>query len=301
MYLATTTGDFSGYASSQSEALKWIRQSGFRFADYNFGMDRSRKNGVFSDDPDGHIFSLLSDADRLGVRFIQSHAPMGKPLERGSYHDEFVAENKRCIESCAKLGIPNVVIHSGYEMGISKGECLERNRDFFRELLPCAEKNDVTILVENFNKMCVDGMYWIDNAPDLLEMVEMVDHPLFQAVWDAGHANMQEMPQNEALNILCSHVKALHIQDNMGNTDAHIAPFFGTLNLDSLMKGLIEIGYNGYFTFESCNFFLPGGSRRQYEGDSRLLNAPLSLKLKGEELLYEIGKTILTAYGCYDG
>ena len=46
------------------------------------------------------------------------------------------------------------------------------------------------------------GLYWIDNAPDLLAMVEAVNHPLFHAVWDIGHANMQEMPQHEALQII---------------------------------------------------------------------------------------------------
>ncbi|MCR5264062.1 MAG: sugar phosphate isomerase/epimerase [Clostridiales bacterium] len=301
MYLATTTGDFSGYTDSQLDAVRWIAGSGFRFIDYSFGSDKRMMNGVFSSDRDGYVASLLREADRLGVRFIQSHAPMGRPLERGSSHAEFVEDNIRCIESCAALGIGCVVIHSGYEKGISKEECLERNRDFFLELLPCAERHDVTILVENFNRMCVDGLYWIDNAPDLLEMVELVDHPLFQAVWDAGHANMQEMPQDEALRILGSHVRALHVQDNMGGSDSHMAPFFGTLSLDSLMKGLSDIGYDGYFTFEACNLFLPGSSRRQFDGDTRLKSAPLPLRLKGEELLYEIGKTILSAYGRFDG
>lgn len=301
MYLATTTGDFSGYTDSQLDAVRWIAGAGFRFIDYNFGTDFRCMNGFFSSDRSSHAASLLREADRLGVRFIQSHAPMGRPLEGGKYHEDFVAENIRCIESCAALGIDNVVIHSGYLMGISKEECLEKNRDFFRELLPSAEKNGVTILVENFNRMCVDGMYWIDNAPDLLQMVELVDHPLFQAVWDAGHANMQEMPQDEALRIMGSHIRALHVQDNMGNTDAHVAPFFGSLNLDSLMHGLIDIGYSGYFTFEACNIFLPGASRRQFDKDERLKTVPLPLRLKGEELLYEIGKTILTAYDCFEG
>ncbi len=300
MYLATTTGDFAGYTDNQLDCIKYIHEAGFRYLDYNFGMDWSHKNGVFSGDWEKHVCSVISLCGELGMKFIQSHAPMGKPIERGDYHKQFVDMNIRCIESCGALGIGNVVIHSGYEMGISKEECLERNRDFFMELLPAAEKCGVTILVENFNKMCIDGMYWIDNAPDLLEMIETVSHPLFQAVWDAGHANMQDMPQDEALKILGSHVRALHVQDNMGNDDSHMAPFFGTLNLDSLLNGLLEIGYKGYFTFEAGNIFLPGKRRRQFGGENRLLNVPLELRIKGESLLYEIGRTILSAYDILD-
>ena len=300
MKLATTTGDFSPYAQTQTDCMRWIREAGFRYMDYNFGMDWSRKNGVFGPDRGAFLTDVLREADRLGASFVQAHAPMGKPIERGAYHDEFVEMNLRCIEACAVLGIDRLVIHSGYEMGISKEECFARNRDFFLELLPAAEGAGVNILVENFNKMCVDGMYWIDNAPDLRALIDLVDHPFFHAVWDAGHANMQDMPQHEALRIVGSHVMALHVQDNMGDTDAHMAPFFGTLNLDSLMRGLSDIGYRGYFTFEAGNFFLPGNRRRPFEGENRLLNPPLDLRIRAEALLYDIGRTVLGAYGCYE-
>ena len=201
MKLATTTGDFSAYANSQQECMDYIHQAGFRFIDYSFGMDYNRGNGVYSADWQAYLDDVLRTADRLGVSFVQAHSPMGSPIRRGDYHTEFVDATKRCIDSCAKLGIRNLVVHSGYEQGISKAECLERNRDFFMELLTYSEPMGVNILVENFNKMCVEGMYWIDNAPDLKEMIDLVDHPLFHAVWDTGHANMQEMPQDEALRL----------------------------------------------------------------------------------------------------
>ena len=300
MKLATTTGDFAAYTDSQTDCMRWIREAGFQYLDYNFGMDLSRGNGVFGEGWRENVAEVLREANRLGVRFVQAHAPMGRPLEGGEYHRAFVEENLRCIESCRLLGIDRLVIHSGYLKHISREECLARNRDFFMELLPAAEAAGVNILVENFNKMCVDGMYWIDNAPDLRAMIDLVDHPFFHAVWDAGHANMQDMPQDEALRILGEHVLALHVQDNMGDTDAHMAPFFGTLNLDSLMHGLSDIGYSGYFTFEAGNLFLPGSRRRPYGADRRLLNPPLALRIKGEALLYEIGRTVLSAYGCLE-
>ena len=300
MKLATTTGDFSAYADSQQECMRCIRQAGFRYADYNFGGDYANRDGVYSSEWRAYLDEVRCTADALGMKFVQAHSPMGKPIARGEYHKEFVEDTKRCIESCALLGIDRIVVHSGYEMGISKEECFERNRDFFMELLVFAERFGVNVLVENFNKMCIDGMYWIDNASDLRAMIDYVDHPLFHAVWDAGHGNMQEMPQDEALRILGKHVYALHVQDNMGDTDAHMAPLFGTLNLDSLMHGLLDIGYEGYFTFESGNFFLPGTKRRTFEADKKMLNAPLELRIKAENLLYEIGRYTLEAYGCFE-
>ncbi len=43
-----------------------------------------------------------------------------------------------------------------------------------------------------------------------------------------------------------------------------------------------------------------GHKRRPFPEDTRLLNVPLELRIKGENLLYEIGKHILTAYDCFE-
>ena len=109
--------------------------------------------------------SLGITQEELGVKLIQSHAPMGRPLadEDGS----FLRDTAKCVEACGKMGIPNVVVHSGYLKDITKEECFERNKRFFMPLLELGEKYNVDILVENFNKMVHDDVYWIDNAHDL--------------------------------------------------------------------------------------------------------------------------------------
>ena len=46
MKLATTTGDFHSYTHSQTECLRFIREAGFRYADYSFGLDCAHRIGV---------------------------------------------------------------------------------------------------------------------------------------------------------------------------------------------------------------------------------------------------------------
>ena len=297
MKLATTTGDFAAYTSSQAEALEHIRKAGFRYADYNFCTDYRLQNGVYSKNFKGYIEQIAEQTDRLGLRLIQAHAPMGKPLEDGG---ALLAATLPCIDACGAWGISNLVVHSGYTHGLTPAETFARNKEFFMPLLERAEQYGIHILVENFNKMRPDGPYWIDNAPDLLRMIECVDHPLFHAVWDVGHANMQEMPQDEALRLIGKHVYALHIQDNMGDRDSHLVPFLGSLNLDAVMCGLSDIGYNGYFTFEVGGFFAPAKSRRPYERSTRLASAPIELRDAFEAYLYALGKCVLESYGCFE-
>ena len=298
MKLATSTGDFRGYTTSQAEAMRHIHEAGFRYVDYNFCMDSDNRTGAYQADWRHHTQTVGELAETLGVRFIQAHAPMGRPIAENNAG--IIADTVRCIEVCSMLGIPNLVVHTGYEQGLSIAETFERNKAFFTPLLQVAETYGVNILVENFNKMCIDGLYWIDNAKDLLALIEYIDHPLLHAVWDAGHANMQEMPQDEELRLLGKHVYALHVQDNMGNTDSHLPPFCGTLSLDSLMHGLKDIGYTGYFTFEALSRFQDEDKRRSFAEDTRLLRPPLALRMAEEKLLYETGKCILSAYDCFE-
>ena len=298
MKLATTTNDFFSYTRSQISALEHIRSAGFKYADYNFGGDYRDRTGVYSEDYLRYFGEVAEAADRIGIKLIQAHSPMGKPLVDDG--GQFIADTIRCVEACGEWGIPNLVVHSGYIHGLTPEETFEQNKLFFMPILKSAEKYGVNILVENFNKMHHEGLYWIDNAPDLLRQIEVVDHPLFHAVWDAGHANMQDMPQDEALRILGSHVRALHIQDNMEDRDTHLVPFLGTMNMDAVMNGLLDIGYDGYFTFEVGGFFTPASKRRKYERDTRLAGAPLALKDAFERYLYDLGKCVLEAYGCFE-
>jgi sugar phosphate isomerase/epimerase len=103
--------------------------------------------------------------------------------------------------------------------------------------------------------------------------------------------------QRDELNILGKEVFALHVQDNFGNEneDLHLAPLFGNLDIDSLMTGLLDIGYNGYFTFEATLML-----RTKAIGNGKVPKAPLEIRKKTEELLYEIGKHILSSYGVFE-
>lgn len=300
MKLATTTSDFAQHFSSNIDTLAHIKDAGFKYVDYSFIIDYVNGSGIFSEDEEGYLAALKKEAQRLGLTFVQSHAPMARPIVEDENYLPFIEANKKCIRACAALGIKTLVVHSGYDKGISKEECFERNRKFYMPLLEEGKKYGVYILTENFNKMDVEGVYWIDNAPDLKELVDFVNHPYFKCCWDTGHANHQAMPQHEALELLGNRVMALHVQDNRGENDSHVAPFTGSLNIDSLIYGLKKIDFKGYFTFEATEMLLNERWRRKFEADTRLLKAPLHLRKLAETLLYETGKHILSQYDMFE-
>ena len=298
MKLAARTADFFSYTGSQTESMALLRDAGFRYADYSFGCDYKSRTGIYGEDFSRYLDTVAETADRLGLTLVQAHAPMGAPLNDPD--GSFLQATKLCVEACGRWGIPNLVVHSGYLPNLSKEDTFAQNRDFFLSVLEEAEKQNVNILVENFNRMSHDDIYWIDNATDLLHLIELVDHPLFHAVCDTGHANLQPMPQNEEMKILGDHIKAIHFQDNPGDYDVHFLPYQGTMDIDSVICGLQDIGYKGYFTFEVANFFYPVSARRQDCKETRLHNPPFALQMALEKYLYTLGKTILEAYDLFE-
>lgn len=299
MKIATTTSDFFSYTNNSIEAIRLLSECGFKNIDYGFDMDIYKANGFFSEEYEEHLENCLKISEDNGLKYVQAHAPIGKPLSSEEDSKKLIDDTKHSIEICRYLGIKNIVVHSGYREGLSKKETLIENKKFYEPILDFAEKYEINILTENFNKMCVNDLYWIDNAQDLRELIEVVNHPLFHACWDTGHGNMIDYQQHESLKILEKHVYALHVQDNLGDKDQHFAPYFGTLNIDSLMFGLKEIGYDGYFTLEACNLpvfdCIDGACRKKFYKSKSLYNPSLELKIQFEKLLYSIAEHITTS------
>ena len=96
-------------------------------------------------------------------------------------------------------------------------------------------------------------------------------------------------------------LRAIHVHDNDGRRDMHTAPFLGTLNYDSLMRGLIHSGFDGYFTLEADGFFkYVRSATRMKEPSGRLAHPPLEVKKQALSLLYTIAKAILSEYGVFE-
>jgi len=292
MKLATTTGGFFPYTNSQPEALKALARAGYCYADYSFIADHRERTGIYGEEPQHHIAQVAETAAELGVQLVQAHAPMGAPLADAD--GQLLRDTIAAVEACGQWGIDNLVVHAGYAYNLSKAETFQKNKAFFLPILYAAEKYGVNILVENFDKMTSSNRYWSDNAPDLLAQIEMIDHPLCHAIWDIGHGNLQPMPQEEALRLLGDHVRALHIHDNPGNRDMHLPPFTGTVDMDSVMRGLLAIGYQGYFTYEVGELTRPAAK------DTRLATGSLEMRIAAERYWYEAGKFVLEAYNCFE-
>ena len=300
MKLATTTCDFDEFFNTYQEKIDCVCDAGFKYIDLSMYVIAKNDELLVSNNWCDNAKTILENTQRKGARFVQAHSPGGNPLSEDLSHvDELIEATIRSIDVCGVLGIPNIVVHAGMLKGISKEQSFEMNRDFFRKLFPAMERNNVNVLCENSTQKNMGDMYFTNTGADMKEFVRYVDHPLFHACWDTGHGNC-EGAQYDEMTAIGSDLYALHINDNRGLRDEHFLPYFGSMNLDEIMNALIDIGYNGYFTFESCSVIRPSKFRMTFERDTRLFHSQPFMQMHLERLMYEMGEYILNQYNCFE-
>lgn len=309
MKLATTIGEMDGYCQTEEEAVRAYEGTGFRHLDYSFYRSNYPGSPFMGKDWMKSITDAAKTAERLGFDFVQAHSPGNDWFGRDD--EQTVTEgNLRAIEACGYLGIKNLVVHSGrcndYLYPRDWQEYLQQIRRFYETLYPAMEKYGVNVLAENYIPGG-PGVCSLYRAGDLLELLEVCSHPQLGICWDVGHGNLIEPDkQYEQITALGTHLKAVHIQDNFGYHDDHICPLVGTLDVDGVMRGLKDNGFidrGGVFTFEADNLISHRHSwpNARHENGAVVAAEPtLAVKQAAVRMLYEIGKSILTQYDCFE-
>ena len=303
MKIATTTGDFGVYCDNDIERIRELHKAGFRYVDLS--MYTWKPDSVYMTDGwQDAVAALKREAEHLGMRFVQAHSQGGNPLSDNPSEVEFiVAATLRSLEVCQMLGIPNTVVHPGFARGLSKEEWFEKNRAFFMQFLPTAEKLGVNVLTENSTDANMRGQYFANSGKDMVEFIRFVNHPRLNACWDTGHANCEGAQYDDIL-ALGDELYAIHYNDNHGTKDEHLMPYLGTLNHDEVIHALIDVGFQGTFTLE-CSSSLRQpyhwlGHRRSFDNDTRLLYPQKFMQQKLVALMYDIAKYMLSVYNLFE-
>lgn len=304
MKLATTTCDFDLFCDSYIDRIKNVNEAGFKYIDLSLYTIDENDPLFYGDNYREETKKIKAFAEEIGVTFVQAHSPSTNFFDSPAAYDYALEKTIRSIEICGMLGIKNTVVHSAYKPGLwDKTEWFSENKKFNEKLFPTMEKWGVNVLCENTTRANMPDGYFLISGADMREFSEYVNHPLFHACWDTGHANIEGSQRDEILSI-GSELRAVHINDNRGSADEHIIPFMGTLNMDDVMHGLLDVGYKGFFTFESGstlrskNHWL--GARRSFDADTRLSEPQLFMQKSLEKLMYKTGEYILKSYDCFE-
>lgn len=88
-------------------------------------------------------------------------------------------------------------------------------------------------------------------ARDLRSIVEDVDHASVRALYDCGHAHRCSQDQEAFVTGLGDHLVHVHVNDNDGSCDLHGQIGEGTIDFQSMFRGLTAIEYSGAVVVET--------------------------------------------------
>lgn len=214
---------------------------------------------------DGHAELLGWSKERLtqlqqkGVEYGISwsiHAPISGcnlAAEAGAVREQTLDTMKRCLEIARFLHSTHVVMHAGEIADrLDHTERARGGENFTRAvqlLLPEVSHGSTVLTLENvppYPKL----FGW--DVGDLLEVCKAVDSRQLGLTYDVGHAHLiRHGYALEALEQALPYLSALHISDNRGEADEHLAVGEGTIPFAKIWPLLARNGFAGSWVIET--------------------------------------------------
>jgi sugar phosphate isomerase/epimerase len=181
-------------------------------------------------------FTRMARAFHRARRRLTLHAPF-QDLLPGALDEIILNSSRRRLRQAFRL-LPvfkpvTIVCHLGYDAKFyqwERQEWLARSAATWKEFTVLAAAQRVTVMIEN--------VYETD--PDLfLELITLVNAPNFQVCLDVGHLRAFGGGDFDLwLHTLWPFVGQLHLHDNRGEIDEHLALGQGTVPLEMVLHFL---------------------------------------------------------------
>lgn len=206
-------------------------------------------------DPAFDVREVLRTLRREGVRAKSIHAPYGPRLDLGNEDPEVRAAGlegfRRLLEPFAMLGGEVMVIHPNHSWADQTAEGASASRRRSRESLAragdFARPYGLTVAVENM--IAAGAPRPGATAADLVEMI--ADCPDNVGIClDTGHAFLNGRDPAAEVVDAGSHLVALHVHDNDGESDRHWPPGRGRIDWPRFLQALRTAGFGGAWTLE---------------------------------------------------
>lgn len=240
---------------SVEHAIRLCVEAGFHVLDMDFSTHSSEHGELCQPGWEDWAKRIKDLGDENGIECGQAHAHFVNwektPLQGWDWHDELVC---RSIEAAKIIGAKWIVVHQRTvpdPTWHSHKKSLEANLKAFSRFADCAYRGSLStrLAIENMTEK-QQGRRYGTSVEEILELLDHLQDPVFGVCWDTGHANISGVNQPQAIRELGSNLVALHIHDNNGVQDQHIAPFAGNVPWGEVLQALGEVGYKGDFTFE---------------------------------------------------
>ena len=140
---------------------------------------------------------------------------------------------RQTLDIAKELGCKKIVFHTNYIVGFNSADYkkmwVDRNALAYKTFLK--EYPDIEILIENM----------FDNNDELiLKVLNEVNDPRFKMCFDVAHANLSDESINDWFNNCKKYISHIHINDNFGDSDSHLAIGSGSIDYNYVIKEILN-------------------------------------------------------------
>jgi sugar phosphate isomerase/epimerase len=147
----------------------------------------------------------------------------------------------RWLELATRTGVGNLVVHGGSYHDQREG--IVRTRRVFERVLPAYERAGLVLNLENHYAYGYRNCRELFSEPwEFLEVLTLNSHSL-RFCFDTGHGNMTRNTE-ALLDTLAPWLNYVHLADNRGVDDDHLAYGLGTVDWDGVFLRLAAHGYD---------------------------------------------------------
>jgi len=173
------------------------------------------------------------------------------------------------IRFCGDLGAKVMVVGSPQQRNVEEGVAYEVAWQRFVEMivacLDLAAERDVILCME---ALPASQANFVTSLAEAVKMVQEVNHPNFQSMFDVHNACLETDPLPELVRRYMPYIKHVHVNEMDGGY-----PGSGDFDFGSILRVLYQENFQGYVSIEAFDFS-PGAERIAQES-LRALRAAL--------------------------
>jgi hydroxypyruvate isomerase len=189
-----------------------------------------QKNGIYC--------SMCYSIDNLGLY---------KGWNNKQYHPHLIKDYSDSIPLVAKAGYKNLICFSGAREGMDDWTGLDNCVEGLKKILPLAEKNGVTIVMELLNSKIDHKDYMCDKTLWGVELCKRTGSPNLKLLYDIYHMQIDEGDVIRTIRNYHEYIAHYHTGGVPGRNEIDDTQ---ELYYPAIMRAIVETGYKGYVAQE---------------------------------------------------
>jgi len=172
-----------------------------------------------------------------------------KGMNNPKYREKVLAATRDAIDACAEFGFRRVIAFTGMREDIPDDVGAQNCVDSFKQIVPYAEKKNVTICLEMLNTrddshpMKGHPGYQGDHTDYCIDIIRRVGSPNLKLLFDVYHVQIMDGDVIRRIRQLHEYIGHIHTAGNPGRGELDDTQ---EINYKAVMQALVDVGYDGF-------------------------------------------------------